>query len=110
MKFHALAAAAVLLGGCAGTDAHTRLLEKDGAVRVDAAGPGLPYEFVVSIRNVKDAGYDPDVPEIRNGQALRMLRDQCPAGRVVGETVISTGEYVLGNPARTYAVQVRCRG
>lgn len=105
----AVAALALALAGCNVTDAQNRLLEKDGALRVDPAPSGQRYDFVVSLRNVKDVGYDPDDRETRNGKALQVLREQCPTGRVVGETVVSTGEYALGGAARTYAVQVRCR-
>ncbi|NEV75631.1 hypothetical protein DYI24_00945 [Rhodopseudomonas sp. BR0C11] len=111
MHFGTIAAIAAIfaLAGCAGTDSHTRILEKEGAVRVDPAPPGQPYDFVVSIRNVKDIGYDPDNKATRDELATRMLREQCPSSRVIGETVINTGEYLLGNAARSYAVQVRCK-
>jgi len=102
-----LAATVAALGGCAGSDSHLRMLEGDNAVRVDpASAPG--HDYVVSIRNLKDFGYNPDDKPTRDATALRMLRTQCPNGRVVGETVINTGQYLLGNESRTYAVRVKC--
>ena len=101
--------AAACLAGCAGTDSQMRVLENSNAVRVDQASPGLPYDYVVSVRNVKDIGYDPDTKETRDDMALRMMRDQCPGARIFGETVINTGQFLLGNPARTYAIQIKCR-
>lgn len=98
---------ALALSGCAGTDSHLRLLEKDNAVRVEPAStPDATY--VVSVRNVIDVGYDPDDKATRDDVALRMVRAQCPGGQVVGETMIATGEYLLGRQARTYAIKVRC--
>lgn len=66
------------------------------------------HDFIVSIRNIKDIGYNPDNPDTRNGTALLALKEQCPTGRVVGETVINTGTFGLGQPARTYAIRVKC--
>lgn len=100
-------AAVALLAGCAGTQSYLRILESSNAISVaPASGPG--HDFVVSIRNIKDIGYDPDDKPVRDATALQMMRAQCPAGRVVGETVLNTGAYMLGNPSRTYLVQVRC--
>ena len=95
------------LTGCAGSQSHLRLLEKDNALSVMPV-QSPTHDFVVSIRNVKDFGYDPDDRGTRDRTALQALATQCPRGRVVGETVIDTGTYALGNPSRTYAVQVKC--
>ncbi|WP_050400333.1 hypothetical protein [Bradyrhizobium embrapense] len=108
LKF-AWLALALALAGCAGSSSADRVLQAYGNVRVDAASPGLPYDYVVSINNVKDIGYDPDNPETRNSTALRFMSAQCPSARVVGETVMTTGSYPLGGAARTYAVQVKCK-
>lgn len=98
---------ALALIGCAGSQSHLRILESGNAISVSPAS--VPsHDFVVSIRNVKDFGYDPDDKATRDTTALQMLREQCPAGRVVGETVVNTGTYALGNPSRTYLVQVKC--
>jgi hypothetical protein len=62
----------------------------------------------VSIRNVIDIGYDPDNKATRDAAALRVLAEQCPNGRIVDETVIKTGRFLTGRPARTYAIHVKC--
>ncbi len=99
--------AVLALIGCAGSQSHLRILESGNAISVTpSSAPG--HDFVVSIRNVKDFGYDPDDKATRDTTALQMLREQCPAGRVVGETVVNTGTFALGNPARNYLVQVKC--
>lgn len=98
---------ALVVSACAGTDAHMRMLESDGAF---AIAPGAAAgEYVVTLRNVRDFGYDPDDPAQRQATAARALEAQCGRpGRVVGETIINTGTYALGQPARTYAVRVVC--
>jgi hypothetical protein len=95
------------ISGCAGTQSHLRTLEQINALSV-APASSPTHDFVVSIRNVKDPGYDPDNKATRDATALSALKTQCPAGRIVGETVVDTGTYALGNPARTYMVQVKC--
>lgn len=104
---YAAAASLFALTGCAGSQSHLRLLEHDNALSV-APAQSPTHDFVVSIRNVKDFGYDPDDKGTRDRTALQALAAQCPNARVVGETVIETGTYLLGNPSRTYAVQVKC--
>lgn len=103
----AAVSSAMLVLGCAGSQSHLRLLEKDNALSVTTAQSSL-YDFVVSIRNIKDIGYDPDDKPTRDRTALQALNSQCPGARIVGETVINTGTYALGNPSRTYAIQVKC--
>ena len=105
---HALWAvtAAVILAGCADSQPYMRTLKQSNALRVDPANT-LGADYVVSLRNLKDVGYDPDDKADRDRVALAALRDQCPAGRIVGETVINTGTYLLGNPSRTYALRIK---
>lgn len=108
--FHAMALLAFLapiFQGCAGSQSHLRLLEKDNALNI-APTQGVGYDYVVSIRNVKDFGFDPDNKATRDRTVLQAMQSQCPGARIVGETVTSTGEYALGNPSRTYAIQVKC--
>lgn len=97
---------AFLATGCAGTQSHLRLLENAGALRVDP-GP-TPGIYIVTIKNTKDFNFDPDNLDTRNGAALQALETQCPRAHVVGETVINTGQFLMGNPARTYAIKVAC--
>lgn len=109
MRGFGVGLALVAFAGCAGSQSHLRLLEKDNALSVAPANSPT-HDFVVSIRNLKDFGYDADDKATRDRTALQALEAQCPAGRVVGETVINTGTYALGNPSRTYAIQVKCAG
>src|ERR1039457_6139982 len=54
-------------------------------VRVEPASAGLPYDYVVHVLNTYDIGYNPEVRRDRNRVALRLLRGQCRAPRVVGD-------------------------
>lgn len=101
------ALAGIGVSGCSGSQSHLRLLEADNALSVAPANSPT-HDFVVSIRNVKDIGYDPDDKATRDRTAVQAMQAQCPSARVVGETVITTGTYLLGNPARTYAIQIKC--
>lgn len=92
---------------CAGSQSHLRILEAAGDVRVmPSATPDADY--TVSIRNTVDFGYNPDNQATRHETAVGLLKAQCPAAHVVGETMISTGEYLGGRPSNTYIIQVRC--
>ncbi|MFN3853087.1 MAG: hypothetical protein ACK4M0_01715 [Phreatobacter sp.] len=101
-------ATTILLAGCAGSDLHNRMMEGEGVFRVGPS-PSPDSDYVVSIRNAKDFGFDPDIQESRNHMALNLLRHQCPAGSIVGETAITTGHDILGRPIITYAIRVKCR-
>ncbi len=79
-----------------------------GAVRIEQASAGKPYDFVVHVRNVPDIGYNPEVKEDRNRMALRLLKRQCPAGRVVGEDKIITEIWGITSSPPDYVVLVRC--
>jgi hypothetical protein len=95
------------LSGCAGTQSHMRILEQSNAISVaPSSAPG--YEYAVSVRNVKDIGYNPNNKADRDSVALRYMASQCPKGRIVGETPLNTGTYLLGDPAITYIMHVKC--
>lgn len=99
---------AITLTACTpGTQGYLRNMEGYGNIRVDPS-PVPGYDYVVTIRNVLDLGYDPSKKDVRDRTALQMLATQCPQGKVVGETVINTGEWLGGRPAMSYAVQVQC--
>lgn len=100
--------ALLVLAGCAGTDAHLRVLEQSSAYQIEPAQNKAAYDYVVRIKNVVDIGYDPDNPETRADAALRGLKAQCPRGRIVGESIVEKGTYALGKPAREYFIQVKC--
>ena len=93
------------LAGCAGTAGHREILRNDGALAIRTSDkPGV--DFVVTARNVVDIGYNPDNPETRKQAALGLAN--CPAGSIVGEKAIRTGDYLGGRPAITYEMDVRC--
>jgi len=100
---------ALALTSCAGTQTKLRMQEGSGELAVTPES-GKPYDYTVKIVNRWDIGYDPDNPETRKKTALTLLRTQCPAASVVGEAVVNTGTYGIGTPARTYFVQVKCKG
>jgi hypothetical protein len=102
-----LTVAASLLGGCAGGDIHDRALDRSGDVRIEKSQT-TGADYIVSVKNTVDFGHDPDDKATREGIATRMLRDQCPKGRIVGEDVIDTGAFLIGRRARTYAIKVKC--
>ncbi len=79
-----------------------------GMVRVDVAAPDKPYDFVVHVRNIPDIKYNPLVRSDRNRMALALVRGECPAGRVVGEDIVSTEIYGITSNLPDYVVLVSC--
>ena len=79
-----------------------------GIVRVEAASPDKPYDFVVHVRNIPDIKYNPLVRQDRNRMALDLVRGQCPRGRVVGEDAINTEIYGITSQLPDYVVLVSC--
>jgi hypothetical protein len=79
-----------------------------GMMRVDAASPGRPYDFVVHVRNIPDIKYNPLVREDRNRMALDLVRGECRHGRVVGEDIVSTEIYGITSSVPDYVVLVSC--
>jgi hypothetical protein len=100
-------AALVALLGLAACSQETklRMMEQDGAFRVEPAGPG---EYKVFVNNIRGVGWDVDDKAQRASAAVAYLRHQCPTARVVGEDVMATGTNALGRPLRTYVITVRC--
>lgn len=99
---------ALALSGCAGTHAHREMLMNQGAIALRSSErPGVDY--VVSIRNVVDIGYNSDNPQTRKETAVALAEPQCPGARVVGEKPIRTGEYLGGRPSYTYELDIKCR-
>lgn len=86
-----------------------RMMEAAGQIRVEPSTLA-GSDYVVHMRNVVDIGFNPDDKANREMWALNMLKAQCPAGRIVKTSVINTGTYGIGKPARNYSVYVRCRG
>jgi hypothetical protein len=79
-----------------------------GAVRVEAASPDKPYDFVVHVRNIPAIKYNPLVRQDRNRMALNLVRGQCPVGHVVGEDRVTTEIYGLTSSLPDYVVLVSC--
>jgi hypothetical protein len=79
-----------------------------GIVRVEAAAPGRPYDFVVHVRNIPDIKYNPLVREDRNRMARDLVRGKCPRPRVVGEDIVSTEIYGITSSLPDYVVLVSC--
>jgi hypothetical protein len=88
-----------ILGGYA--DAHDR-------VRVERAPAGKPYDYVVHVQNTYSIGYNPEVREDRNRMALKILKGQCRAGRVVGDNKIVTEIWGITSSRPDYIVLVKC--
>jgi hypothetical protein len=79
-----------------------------GMVRVDAAAPGKPYDFVVHVRNIPDIKYNPLVREDRHRMALGLVHGECAGGRVVGDDIVSTEIYGITSSLPDYVVLVSC--
>ena len=79
-----------------------------GMVRVEAASPDRPYDFVVHVRNIPDIKYNPLVRQDRNRMALHLVRGECPRGRVVGEDIVNTEIYGITSSLPDYVVLVSC--
>jgi hypothetical protein len=87
-----------ILGGCA----------ERGLVRVEQAAAGTPYDYVVHVQNTYGIGYNPEVREDRDRMALRLLKGQCRAGRVVGNDKIITEIWGITSSLPDYVVLVKC--
>lgn len=109
MRYFSLAIVmTAFLAACTpGTEGYNRLLEDQGAVRVEPSNK-YGYDYTVYIRNIIDIGYDPSDKLTRDKLAIQLLANQCEGARVVGETTIKTGYFLTGRPAITYLVQVDC--
>jgi hypothetical protein len=100
MKFSVLVAAfSVVVSGAANAS---------GEIRVEQASAGRPYDLVVHVANIPTYGYNPEVSDDRKRMALRVIRPQCPAARVVGQNTISSEIYGLTSSKPDYVVLVSC--
>jgi hypothetical protein len=77
-------------------------------VRVEPASPGRPYNYIVHVQNTFSIGYNPLVREDRDRMALRALRGQCRAARIVGEDKITTEIWGITSSLPDYVVMVKC--
>src|SRR5271154_3038074 len=78
-----------------------------GAVRVEHASAGKPYDFVVHVRNIPDIGYNPEVKEDRYRMARKLLKGQCRAIQFVGDHKLNTEIWGLTSSPPYYVVLVR---
>ena len=77
-------------------------------VLVEPASSGHPYDYVVHVQNTFSIGYNPLVREDRERMALRALRRQCRAARVVGDNKIITEIWGITSSLPDYIVLVKC--
>ena len=77
-------------------------------VRVEPAASGRPYNYIVHVQNTFSIGYNPLMREDRNRMALRALRGQCRAARIVGEDKITTEIWGITSSLPDYLVMVKC--
>jgi hypothetical protein len=77
-------------------------------VRVEPAASGRPYNYIVHVQNTFSIGYNPLMREDRNRMALRALRGQCRAARIVGEDKITTEIWGITSSLPDYVVMVKC--
>jgi hypothetical protein len=82
--------------------------EMRGAVRIEPAAAGQPYDFVVHVRNIPDINYNPVVKEDRRRMALALVKQHCPRGRVVGEDKRITEIWGITSSPPDYVVLVSC--
>jgi hypothetical protein len=99
MKIIAAIIFSVALADCA--DAHD-------LVRIEQAPAGRPYDTIVHVQNTFSIGYNPEVRTDRNRMALRVLKGQCRAARIVGEDKIDTEIWGLTSSLPDYIVLVKC--
>jgi hypothetical protein len=93
-----LACSMVLVGSASARD----------TVRIERATSGRPYDYVVYVQNTFSIGYNPLVREDRDRMALRALRGQCRAARVVGEDKVITEIWGITSSLPDYVVLVKC--
>jgi hypothetical protein len=79
-----------------------------GLARIEQASAGRSYDYVVHVQNILSIGYNPAVKEDRSHMALRVLKRQCPAGRIVGEDKIITEIWGVTSSRPDYVVLVKC--
>jgi hypothetical protein len=77
-------------------------------VRIEPAASGRPYNYVVYVQNTFSIGYNPLVREDRDRMALKALKGQCRAARVVGEDKIITEIWGITSSLPDYVVLVKC--
>lgn len=98
---------AISLSGCAGTQSHLRLLERDGTIRTDIADDKT-YDYKVLIENRFDIGWDGGNREDRIRTVNLMFQDNCKEVDIIDETPINKGQYLTGSDTVTWVMKVKC--
>jgi hypothetical protein len=77
-------------------------------VLIEPVSSGSSFDYVVHVRNTYDIGYNLTVKEDRYRMALKALRGQCRAARIVGENKIDTEIWGITSSLPDYIVLVKC--
>lgn len=99
--------ALLALGGCAGTQSHIAILEREGTIRTDISDDPA-YDYKVFIRNNIDFGWDGGNVEDRLKTVNLMFEDTCNSVKVINQEPIKTGSTVFGHDMVTWVMKVRC--
>ena len=99
--------ASSLISGCAGTQSYLRGLESSGTIRVDLADD-TSYDYKVLIENRIDFGWDGGNKEDRLKTVKLMFGGRCSEVKVIEENPIEKGTYLMGKPAITWVMKVKC--
>jgi hypothetical protein len=97
----------MVITGCAGTQAHLRVLESGGTIRTDIAD-NPSYDYKVFIENRIDIGWNGGSKEDRLKTVQLMFGEQCRNVTVLDEVPINKGTYLTGKPATTWVMKVKC--
>ena len=97
--------AGTTLTACTTSQPYLRILESTGDVRIDAT-----RRVAIRLRHPhsEHRRYKLEIPAQRQELALEIIKPQCPAGTVISEDVVDTGEYLLGRPSRLFVLNVSC--
>lgn len=108
MRYLALVlACSSLLGACAGSAGHGRMMLTSGIVRFDTCETA-ECDYKIYARNAWDFDWDMDSPNDRFRVVKSVFGGRCDHMQVIEETTVEMGTYPLGRPARTYVMKVRC--
>ncbi|MFN3656795.1 MAG: hypothetical protein ACK4UO_06045 [Pseudolabrys sp.] len=83
-------------------------LMKNGELQINKAAGPSGADYVVTVRNVWDFGYDLEIKADRDRMAIAAMLDQCPKARIVDENKIENGTTGLGRQLRTYEILIKC--
>jgi hypothetical protein len=103
------AALSLALAACTvGTRSQVQILHETESILSVVPSREVGYDYLVSIQNFVDPGFNPDDKQTRDRIALARVKKRCPLGEIVSETATDSGQWFGGRPKRTYAIQVKC--